>query len=108
MPKAEMPSGALILLILRVLQGGPLHGYAIAQKIHVLSAEVLTVEEGSLYPALQKLLLKGWATAEWGISETNRKVRFYHLTAAGREQLAEEMAEYGRVNEAIQAVLRKA
>lgn len=108
MPKSEMPSGALVLLILRVLQGAPLHGYAIAQKIHVLSAEVLTVEEGSLYPALQKLLLKGWATAEWGISETNRKVRFYSLTAAGRQQLTAELEEYGRVNGAIQAVLRMA
>jgi transcriptional regulator len=108
MPKTEMPSGALILLILRVLRGGPLHGYAIAQKIHMLSSEVLTVEEGSLYPALQKLLLKGWATAEWGISETNRKVRFYSLTPAGKKQLAAEMKEYGRVSEAIQAVLRMA
>jgi PadR family transcriptional regulator PadR len=103
-----MPSGALILLILRVLQAGPLHGYAIAQKIHLLSSEVLTVEEGSLYPALQKLLLKGWATAEWGISETNRKVRFYSLTPAGQEQLAAELAAYGRVSEAIQAILRMA
>lgn len=108
MPKTEMPSGALILLILRVLRGGPLHGYAIAQKIHLLSSEVLTVEEGSLYPALQKLLLKGWATAEWGISETNRKVRFYRLTAAGKKQLAAELEEYGRVSEAIQSVLRMA
>ena len=108
MPKTDMPSGALVLLILRVLRGGPLHGYAIAQKIHLLSSEVLTVEEGSLYPALQKLLLKGWATAEWGISETNRKVRFYRLTPAGKKQLAAEMEEYGRVSEAIQAVLRMA
>lgn len=108
MPKTEMPSGALILLILRVLRTGPLHGYAIAQKIHTLSSEILTVEEGSLYPALQKILLKGWATAEWGISETNRKVRFYRLTPAGRKQLTAEMEEYGRVNEAIQAVLRLA
>ena len=72
-----MPSGALTLLILRVLRSGTLHGYAIAQRIHSLSSEVLQVEEGALYPALQKILLKGWATAEWGISETNRKVRFY-------------------------------
>jgi PadR family transcriptional regulator PadR len=84
MPKPGMPSGALAMLILRVLHSGPLHGYAIAQRIHVLSSEVLEVEEGSLYPALQKILLKGWASAEWGISETNRKVRFYRLTPLGQ------------------------
>lgn len=103
-----MPSGALLLLILRVLRAGPLHGYAIAQRIHVLSSEVLRVEEGALYPTLQKILLNGWASAEWGISETNRKVRFYRLTAAGRKELDAEMSEYGRVHEAIQAVLRSA
>lgn len=108
MPKIDMPPGALALLILRVLRSGPLHGYAIAQRIHVLSSEVLRVEEGSLYPALQRMLLKGWVSAEWGISETNRKVRFYRLTAAGRKQLEAEMAEYGRVSEAIQSVLRTA
>jgi transcriptional regulator len=108
MPKADMPSGALVLLILRVLRSGALHGYAIAQRIHVLSSEVLHVEEGSLYPALQKILLKGWVTAEWGISETNRKVRFYRLTPAGRKQLESELSQYDRVNEAIQSVLRTA
>jgi PadR family transcriptional regulator len=108
MPKNEMPSGALILLILRVLRSGPLHGYAIAQRIHSLSSEVLRVEEGSLYPALQKILLKGWVTAEWGISETNRKVRFYRLTAEGSKQLKTELSEYDRVNAAIQAILRTA
>src|SRR5882762_9267031 len=107
-PKSGMPSGALAMLILRVLHSRPLHGYAIAQRIHVLSSEVLEVEEGSLYPALQKLLLKGWATAEWGISETNRKVRFYRLTAAGRKQLEEEVSGYHRVHEAIQVILRTA
>lgn len=108
MPKIDMPPGALVLLILRVLRAGPLHGYAIAQRIHALSAEVLRVEEGSLYPALQKILLKGWVTAEWGTSETNRKVRLYELTAAGRKQLEAELDGYDRVNEAIQAVLRTA
>src|ERR1039457_4845985 len=108
MPKADMPSGALALLILRVLRSGALHGYAIAQKIHLLSSEVLRVEEGSLYPALQKILLKGWVTAEWGISETNRKVRFYRLTPAGRKQLVAEQSEYERVNEAIRSVMRTA
>lgn len=103
-----MPSGSLAMLILRVLRSGPLHGYAIAQRIHVLSKEVLDVEEGSLYPALQKILLKGWASSEWGISETNRKVRFYRLTALGKKQLDTELEDYDRVTEAIKAVLRKA
>lgn len=103
-----MPPGALGLLILRVLRSGPLHGYAIAQRIHVLSSEVLRVEEGSLYPALQRMLLKGWVKAEWGISETNRKVRFYKLTPAGRKELEDELAGYERMNEAIQAVIRTA
>ncbi len=97
-----------MLLILRVLRSGPLHGYAIAQRIHLLSSDVLRVEEGSLYPALQKILLKGWVTADWGISETNRKVRFYHLTPAGQKQLETELTDYDRVNEAIQAVIRTA
>ena len=108
MPKNEMPSGALVLLILRVLRSGPLHGYAIAQRIHTLSSDVLHVEEGSLYPALQKILLKGWVSSEWGVSETNRKVRFYRLTKDGRHQLEAELSEYGRVHEAIQAILRTA
>ena len=108
MPKKEMPAGALGLLILRVLRSGPLHGYAIAQRIHTLSAEVLHVEEGALYPALQKMLLKGWTVSEWGISETNRKVRFYRLTPAGRKQLDAELSDFRRVHEAIEAVLRTA
>jgi len=108
MPNVEMPPGALTLLILRVLQGGALHGYAIAQRIHVLSSEVLRIEEGALYPTLQKILLKGWATAEWGISETNRKVRFYRITPAGRKALEAELAAYERVHGAIRSVLRSA
>jgi PadR family transcriptional regulator PadR len=108
MPKIGMPTGALVMLILRVLRSGSLHGYAIAQRIHLLSSEVLQVEEGALYPALQKMLLKGWVTAEWGISETNRKVRFYSLTPAGRKQLQSELSGYSRLTEAIQTVLRTA
>jgi PadR family transcriptional regulator PadR len=96
------------MLVLRVLQSGPLHGYAIAQRIHAISNDVLQVEEGSLYPALQRILLKGWAKADWGISETNRRVRFYRLTAAGRAQLASEMDGYDRVSAAIRAILRTA
>ena len=108
MPKSGMPSGALPMLILRVLQSNSLHGYALAQRIHILSSEVLAVEEGLLYPTLQKMLLKGWVTAEWGISETNRKVRFYSLTPEGRERLNAELSEYDRVTHAIQEILRTA
>ena len=108
MPKNEMPSGALVLLILRVLRSGPLHGYAIAQRIHHLSADALRVEEGSLYPALQKILLNGWVTAAWGISETNRKVRFYKLTRDGMKRLEAEVSDYDRQTKAIQAILRMA
>jgi PadR family transcriptional regulator PadR len=107
MPKAaiDLVPGTLIMLILRVLQPGTMHGYAIAQRIHQLSGEVLLVEEGSLYPALQRMLLKGWVEARWGTSDTKRRVRFYSLTPAGRKQLATELAGYRHVNEAIQAVL---
>ena len=96
------------MLVLRVLQAGHLHGYAIAQKLHALSSDVLRIEEGSLYPALQRILLKGWAKAEWGVSGTNRKVRFYSLTKAGRKQLQSEVSDYDRVNKAIQSILRTA
>jgi transcriptional regulator len=107
-PEPVSPAGVLPLLILRVLQSGSLHGYAIAQRIHLLSSEVLAVEEGLLYPTLQKILRKGWVQAEWGISETNRKVRFYRLTPAGRAQLRSELSSYGRVTQAIQEILRTA
>jgi transcriptional regulator len=108
MPENGVPPGTLVMLVLRVLQSGPLHGYAIAQRIHVLSSDQLQVEEGSLYPALQRILVKGWAKAEWGTSETNRRVRFYQLTPAGRKQLDAEMGDYERVNAAIRTVLRTA
>jgi PadR family transcriptional regulator PadR len=107
-PKSGMPPGTLPMLILHVLQAGGLHGYAIAQRIHVLSSEVLTADEGLLYPTLQKMLLKGWVTAKWGISETNRKVRFYQLSKAGREQLKSELSGYDRLTQAIHDVLRTA
>lgn len=96
------------MLVLRVLQPGPLHGYAIAQRIRQISNEVLEAEEGSLYPALQRLLLEGWAEAEWGASESGRKVRFYKLTREGRKQLEREVADYEQVTAAIQAILRTA
>jgi len=108
MPNASIPPGTLVMIVLRVLQAGPLHGYAIAQRIHQITSDVLQVEEGSLYPALQRILLKGWAKAEWGVSETNRRVRLYRLTPSGRTQLETEMADYDRVNAAIRALLRTA
>jgi transcriptional regulator len=107
-PQPVSAAGVLPMLILRVLQSGSLHGYAIAQRIHLLSSEVLAVEEGLLYPTLQKILRKGWVSAEWGTSETNRKVRFYRLTPAGRAQLRSELSSYGRVTQAIQEILRTA
>lgn len=85
-----------------------MHGYAIAQRIHALSNEQLAIEEGSLYPALQRLLIKGWLKAEWSISDTNRRVRTYQITSAGRKHLEAEQAEYERVTKAIGAVLEGA
>lgn len=106
--RSEMPPGTLVLLILRVLHSGPLHGYAIAQRIHTLSSEALRVEEGSLYPALQKILRKGWVTAAWDTSESKRRVRVYTLTRAGRKQLEAEASQFSRQTRAIQAILRTA
>ena len=103
-----MPPGSLSMLILRILQNGPLHGYAIAQRIHQLSGEVLEAEEGSLYPALQRMLMEGWVTGEWGVSETKRRVRFYSLTKDGLKQLKQEIADYEQVSAAIQGILRTA
>ncbi|HKY32498.1 MAG TPA: PadR family transcriptional regulator [Candidatus Polarisedimenticolia bacterium] len=106
--KGGLVPGTLILLVLRVLEPGTLHGYAIAQRIRQLSGDVLRVEEGSLYPALQKMLRKGWVRAEWGLSDTGRRVRSYRLTAAGRRRLESERAGYDHVSRAIQAVLKLA
>jgi PadR family transcriptional regulator PadR len=97
-----------MMLVLRVLARQPLHGYAIAQRIHQLSADELRVEEGSLYPALQKLLVKGWVTAAWRESESGRQVREYRITASGRRQLEAEMAEYRRTASAIGLLLDEA
>jgi PadR family transcriptional regulator, regulatory protein PadR len=108
MPKADFPNGALIMLILRVLQNGKLHGYAIAQRIRLLSADALQVEEGSLYPALQRILAEGWVTAAWGVSDTGRRVRFYTLSASGRKQLDAEVARHRAAHAAISAVLKNA
>ena len=97
-----------MMLVLRVLKTQPLHGYAIAQRIHVLSAEQLRVEEGSLYPALQKLLVKGWVKAAWTASESGRQVREYRITASGQRRLEAEMTEYRRTANAIGLLLDEA
>ena len=103
----EIPPGTLYLLILRTLsRGREMHGYEIANAIQRTSEDVLTVEEGSLYPALQRMLLKGWVTAEWGVTTGNRRARYYRLTAAGRKQLGIEFNQYRRVSGAIEKVLQ--
>ena len=102
---ADIPPGTLHMLILKTLQRGPLHGYAIAQRIHLISDDVLQVEEGSLYPALQRMLIKGWVTADWSQSETGRRVRLYKLTPAGRKQLGTEITEFDRVMKAVYKVI---
>jgi PadR family transcriptional regulator PadR len=104
----EFLPGTLHLLILRSLSAGPLHGYAIAKRIKSVSKSALAVEEGSLYPALNRMLVKGWLTAEWGISENNRKARFYRLTKLGAKQLETEAVEFDRLVAAIQLVMREA
>jgi len=109
--KREPPDllpGTLDLLVLRILTRGPMHGYGISQRLKDLSAEVLQVGESSLYPALQRLLLNGWVEAEWGISENNRRARYYTITTAGRKRLASERAEINEIMKAIQRVLRTA
>src|SRR5882672_1425860 len=96
------------LLILRALVAGSLHGYGIAERLKILSQDVLQVGESSLYPALQRLLLNGWVRAEWGVSDNNRRARYYTLTAAGKKRLSAERAEFERLVGAIQRVLQMA
>ena len=90
----ELLPGTLYMLILRILNRGPLHGYAIARRVKDASQEGLTIEDGSLYPALNRMIVKGWLKAEWGISENNRKARFYRLTRSGRKQLQAEAQDW--------------
>jgi PadR family transcriptional regulator, regulatory protein PadR len=104
----ELLPGTLELLILKALARGAQHGYGIAQHLLVTSDEVLQVGEGSLYPALQRLLLKGWVRADWGVSDNNRRARYYTLTAAGRRQLTVERREFDRLIVAINKVLDSA
>src|SRR5690349_19624105 len=104
----EIPPGTLYLLVMKTLLNGPLHGYAIAQRIHLISDEVLRVEEGSLYPALQRMLIKGWVSASWGESETGRRIRLYQLTPVGRKQLKTEISDFDRAIQAVYKVIETA
>ncbi|QOY86113.1 PadR family transcriptional regulator [Paludibaculum fermentans] len=104
----ELLPGTLYMMVLRTLTRGPLHGYAIAKRIKEASREGLVVEEGSLYPALNRMVVKGWLTAEWGVSENNRKARFYQLTTEGAKQLEREAGEFDRLVRAIQLVMKSA
>jgi transcriptional regulator len=105
----EIPPGTLDMLILKTLaRGGEMHGFAIADAILQRSTKVLQVEEGSLYPALQRMLVKGWIVGEWSRTEENRRARYYHLTASGRKHLEREIASYRRVAQAISLILSPA
>ena len=110
MGKSSSPNllqGTLDLLILHALGRGPLHGYAVAQTIHLLSDEVLTVEEGSLYPALYRLELEGAISASWGVSENNRKAKYYKITGQGKKLVAEQQQTWDRLSAAVQRVLAR-
>jgi len=104
----ELLPGTLYMLVLRALSRGPLHGYAIARRIRDTSANALEIEDGSLYPALNRMLVKGWLKAEWGTSENNRRARFYRLTAEGKQQLERETKGFDKLVLAIQRVMRTA
>ena len=104
--KSDLMPGTLDMLILKTLTRAPQHGYGIALSIQRLSQDVLTVEEGSLYPALQRLLLQGWVKAEWKTTETNRRARYYTLTATGRKQLGAELSQFDQMIAAIGRVLQ--
>lgn len=109
MHRDEIPPGTLYMLILRSLaRNGEMHGYEIASFIKKVSHDVLQVEEGSLYPALQRMLVKGWVTAEWGATDENRRARYYRLTVSGRKQLETEISQFERVMAAIARVIETA
>jgi PadR family transcriptional regulator, regulatory protein PadR len=110
MAKSPTPSllqGTLDLLILHAVQRGPMHGYAIAQTIHLLSDEVLRVEEGSLYPALHRLELDGAISADWGVSENNRKAKYYEITKRGSKLIAEQQKTWAKLSAAVDRVLAR-
>jgi PadR family transcriptional regulator len=104
--RTELLPGTLDMLVLKVLDRQPLHGFAIADRIHQLSQDVLTVEEGSLYPALYRMQDRGWIESEWGQSENNRRARYYRLTRAGRKQLEREASGWERLSLAIAQVMQ--
>jgi len=104
----ELLPGTLYMLVLRTLAAGPMHGYAIVKRVKECSREGIEIEDGSLYPALNRMMVKGWIKAEWGVSENNRRARFYELTPDGRKQLEQEAAEFDRMVRAIQLVMRTA
>jgi PadR family transcriptional regulator, regulatory protein PadR len=104
----DLLQGTLDMLVLKTLASGAKHGYAIAESIHQRSDDVLRVEEGALYPALHRLELRGWLSAEWGISENNRRAKYYRLTGAGRKQLAAESEHWDRMAAAVARVMRTA
>ncbi len=104
----ELLQGTLPLLILRILQAGPNHGFAISRRIQVVSRQVLHAEEGSLYPALHRMELEGWIDSKWGVTENNRKAKYYRLTAAGRKQLQVETGRWKSIAGAISAILTEA
>lgn len=107
--RAEIPPGTLYMLILKTLARlGRLHGYGVAQYIQEVSEDVLQVEEGSLYPALQRMLIKGWIVGEWGLSENNRRARFYRLTPDGEKQLSIEVFDFERVTRALMRIIQPA
>jgi PadR family transcriptional regulator PadR len=105
-PNRDLFPGALEMMVLQSLRRGSLHGYALAQFIRQSSDDLLQVEEGSLYPALQRMLKAGWVAAEWGLSAKNRRVRIYKITAAGRKQLAHEVSTFDRMLDGIARVMR--
>jgi len=107
-PERDLFPGALEMMVLQTLCRGPLHGYALAQRITRNSGDLLAIEEGSLYPALQRMLKAGWLAAEWGLSARNRKVRIYKLTPAGRKQLERQVSSFDRMLEGIARVMRPA
>jgi transcriptional regulator len=107
-PKADLLQGTLDLLILKSLQNEPMHGFGIAVRIGQMSKDMLTVEQGSLYPALYRLEEQGWIKAEWGVSENNRKAKFYSLTTTGRKQLVTEEQSWAKLSTAINLVLGNA
>src|SRR3954470_3203381 len=104
--KNELLPGTLEMLVLKTLSIEPMHGYGIAQHLQMLSADVLTIEEGSLYPALQRMLTKGWVLADWKLSTNNRRARVYRLTAAGKKQLGVEELRFSQMFGAIRRVMR--